>query len=71
MRDGVGDRSAYTYRRHQGAVTCVSVLENSHTVVSGSDDGAVHAWRLDHIADGQLSCESLPVSTDPQLLALY
>lgn len=36
-----------TYRKHGSGVTALCVLENSHTVVSGSDDSSIHVWRVD------------------------
>ena len=41
-------RSALTYRKHQAPVTSVAVLENSHSIVSGADNGTVHVWRVDY-----------------------
>ena len=37
-----------TYRKHQAPVTSVAVLENSHSIVSGADNGTVHVWRVDY-----------------------
>ena len=40
-------RSSLTYKQHRAPVTAVAILENSHSVVTGSEDGCIHVWRVD------------------------
>lgn len=45
-------RSVLTYNQHKGAVVDITVVENSHSLASVSDDGAVHVWRVDVASSG-------------------
>jgi hypothetical protein len=36
-----------TYNKHKGAVLDMTVIENSHSLASASNDGFIHVWRVD------------------------
>jgi len=40
-------RSALTYSKHAGKVLDVAIVENSHSVATCTDRGAIHVWRVD------------------------
>lgn len=45
-------RSVLTYSRHRGAVLDMTAIENSHSLATASDDGAIHVWRVDMASSG-------------------
>lgn len=45
-------RSVLTYTKHRGAVLDMTAIENSHSLATASDDGAIHVWRVDMTASG-------------------
>ena len=40
-------RSALTYSQHRGPLSDMVILEDSHSIASASEDGAIHVWRVD------------------------
>ena len=50
-------KSALTYRRHKGKIIDMTMVENSHSVATCSDDGSIHVWRVD------LECNDSDVGT--------
>lgn len=40
-------KSSMTYIKHSAPVTDITMIENSHSLASCSDDGAIHVWRVD------------------------
>ena len=45
-------RSSVTYTGHKGGVVDLAVIEDSRSVVSCSDDGEMHVWRVDYDSAG-------------------
>lgn len=48
-------RSSLTYSQHKGALTDITTIENSHSVATASEDGSVHVWRVDVVANSTLT----------------
>ena len=40
--------SRVTYAGQGGRVTSLTIVDNSHSVVSASDNGSLHVWRVDY-----------------------
>ena len=40
-------KSALTYTKHKGKILDLTMIENSHSVATCSDDGSIHVWRVD------------------------
>eukprot|EP01156_Anaeramoeba_ignava_P011516 Anaeramoba_ignava/a483709_22.p1 GENE.a483709_22~~a483709_22.p1 ORF type:complete len:1912 (+),score=612.18 a483709_22:65-5800(+) len=42
-------KSAKTYSFQKGKITSLTILPNTHTIISGSSDGTIHLFRVDEI----------------------
>lgn len=48
LEKNVTNRSRLTYSQLPGKLTCLTILEGTHSVGVGSDTGCVHVFRVDH-----------------------
>lgn len=47
-------RSALTYSQHRSPLSDMVILEDSHSIASASEDGAIHVWRVDMTTHGHI-----------------
>lgn len=40
-------KSCFTYNKHNASILDITMIENSHSVATSSDDGVLHIWRVD------------------------
>jgi phosphoinositide-3-kinase, regulatory subunit 4 len=48
LKTNVTNRSRLTCKINKGKILCVSMLEKSHTVISGSDQGNIHIFNVEY-----------------------
>ncbi|KAG0348375.1 Serine/threonine-protein kinase [Podila humilis] len=58
LEKNVTNRARMSYNALGGKVTCMSFIENTHSVAAGSDNGAIHIFRVHYISAGKYGkCE--------------
>jgi phosphoinositide-3-kinase, regulatory subunit 4 len=58
LEKSVTNRSRLTYSQG-GRISSIAILENSHSVVSGSDNGSLHVYRVDLMPAARMDATSL------------
>jgi len=54
LEDGYGLRSKLTYASQGGAISDLCMVENTHSIASGSSNGTVHVFNIEHALDASL-----------------
>ncbi|KAF9128186.1 Serine/threonine-protein kinase [Mortierella sp. 14UC] len=60
LEKNVTNRARMSYNSIGGKVTCMSFIENTHSVAAASDNGAIHVFRVHYISSGKYGkCETV------------
>ncbi|KAG0277458.1 Serine/threonine-protein kinase [Linnemannia exigua] len=58
LEKNVTNRARMSYNSIGGKVTCMSFIENTHSVAAASDNGSIHVFRVHYISSGKYGkCE--------------
>ncbi|KAI8600438.1 hypothetical protein EDD21DRAFT_323004 [Dissophora ornata] len=58
LEKNVTNRARKTYNALGGKVTCMSFIENTHSIAAASDNGSIHVFRVHYISAGKYGkCE--------------
>ncbi|KAG0364248.1 Serine/threonine-protein kinase [Gamsiella multidivaricata] len=58
LEKNVTNRARMSYNALGGRVTCISFIENTHSVAAASDNGSIHIFRVHYISAGKYGkCE--------------
>ncbi|KAF9102549.1 Serine/threonine-protein kinase [Mortierella sp. GBA35] len=60
LEKNVTNRARMSYNSIGGKVTCMSFIENTHSVAAASDNGSIHVFRVHYISSGKYGkCETV------------
>ncbi|KAG0266360.1 Serine/threonine-protein kinase [Mortierella polycephala] len=60
LEKNVTNRARMSYNALGGKVTCMSFIENTHSVAAASDNGSIHVFRVHYISAGKYGkCEAV------------
>lgn len=62
------NRSRLTYSSQGGKITSIAMCENSHSIVSASDSGSIHVFKIECAGKREVSISTTKFSTTEQIL---